>query len=92
MSLVSQSELLVMKVEVPVALAAKRAKLKQGKFEQLSNSATKAGAGECAGGKIGMKKRERPLPVLRLKPGKLLIAIRTMSQSGMLCCAGGNGI
>lgn len=53
MPLASQRCWLARKVEVRAVLSANGAKLKQGKFGQLSNSATKAGAGEFA----GMKRR-----------------------------------
>lgn len=49
MSFMTQRGWLARNKLVSVGLASNRAKLKWGKFGQLSNSATKARAGECAG-------------------------------------------
>lgn len=68
---------------VSVVLASNRAKFKWGKFEQFSNSASKAGVRwVCRYEQEAW--REGLLPVLTVKSVKLLIAISMMSQSRML--------
>lgn len=59
MSFMAQRGQLARKQLVSVVLASNRAKLKWGKFGQVSNSATKAGVRECAG--MNRKHKEKDL-------------------------------